>query len=181
MATDWQLKELLTADKQNQLGVPKYSVAEEIVILDSRRLAGMINFNTDNKKLQIYQSGNGATFDKTELSNFLFRDDTNIGITTPQQKVYEPSFVNTEGKMNSRVFITLRYLQETSIAGEIKVTLDHSGTNIVNTDTLSSNGSPTLQEITYELDSSTIALDDLVSIWVEILQVQIQYIEIRSI
>ncbi len=56
MVTDWQLKELITADKQNQLGVPKYSDAEQIAILDSRRLVGMINFNTDNKAMHVYQS-----------------------------------------------------------------------------------------------------------------------------
>ncbi len=181
MVTDWQLKELLTADKQNQLGVPKYSVSEEQAILDSRRLAGMINFNTDDKTLQIYQSGTGSTFDKTALSNFLFANNVNIGTTTPSEKVYDEVFLNTEGKMNTRIFITLQYLQETSIAGEIKITLDHAGTNIVNTDTLASDGSPTLTEITYVLDSSTIALDDVIHIWIELLQVGIQKLEIRSI
>ena len=181
MVTDWQLKELISADKQNQLGVPKYSVAEQVAILDSRRLVGMISFNTDRKSVQIYQGGTGSTYDITELTNFLWADKTNIGITSPQQKIVNEAFINTRGKMNTSVIVTLQYLQEVSVAGEIKSTLDWSGTNIINTDTLASTGSPTLQEITYVLASDTITDDEIVNVWIESLQVQIQHIEIRCI
>ena len=181
MATEWIFKELLTAVKQNQLGIPKYSSAEQIAIIDSRRLAGMTNFSTDNKTLQIYQSGAGSTFNITELTNFLYKNTVNVGITTPAKIVYDEPFINNKGKMNTRVFVTLQYLQEVSVAGQIKITLDHPGTNIVNTDVLASTGSPTLTEITYELDSSNIAEDDVVNIFIELLQVGIQNVEIRSI
>ena len=181
MAEKWSIKELLASAKMNQLGNPKYTDAEEIAVIDGNRLPGMINYNSTNKTVHVFQSGTGSTFDITELTNFLFRNKVNLGITTPQKKVYDESFVNSKGKMNTSVFVTLQYLQETSVAGEIKITLDHPGTNIVNTDTLASDGAPTLQEITYELDAGTIVVDNVVNIFIEILQVQIKNVEIRSI
>ncbi len=180
MVTDWQLKELLTADKQNQLGVPKYSVSEEQGILDSRRLVGMINYNTDDKRLQVYQNGNGSTFDKTILSNHLFRDPTNVGILT-KQTVYDEYFVNTEGKMNTNIFVSMQYLQEVSIAGEIEIVVTDDVTPITETDTLASDGSPVKKYITYKVDTTSFNLDDVLRIQVKLTQVQIEFTEMRGI
>ena len=181
MVVDWSAKELLAAVKMTQLSVPKYSVTEEQAIIDGQRLAGMINFNTDDKRLQVYQSGTGTTFDKTVLSNYLFRDKTNIGITTPKQTVYDEKFVNEEGKMNTSIFVSLEYLQETSIAGEIEIVLTDGVTPITNTDTLASDGSPVKKYITYELAATSFALDDVLQIQVKLTQVQIEFVEMRGI
>ena len=181
MVTDWALKELLTKVKMNQLSIPKYSDAEQIAILDIERLAGMVNYNTDNKAVQVYQSGAGSTFDITELTNFLFRDITNIGITTPKSTVHDEEFVNTQGKLGTRVFVSLQFLQEVSVAGEVEIIVTDGTTPVTVTDTLSSNPAPVKVYKTYIMDTTSFAIDDVLNIQVKLTQVQIEFVEFRGI
>ena len=181
MATDWTVKELLAAVKMNQLGVPKYTAAEAVAILDLSRAAGMINYNTENKTVQIYQSGNGSVFDITRLSNLLHRDATNIGITTPKAVTHDESFVNVRGLMNTSLFVTMEYLQETSIAGEIEIIVTDGVSPITNTDTLSSDGAPVKKYIEYTIDTTSFAEDDVLQVTIGLTQVSVAMVELRGI
>lgn len=181
MVNKWIVKELLAAVKMNQLSIPKYSDAEQIAIIDGSRLAGMVSYNTDNKAIQIYQSGLTSTFNITELSNFLLRDDSNIGITTPKNTVYDEGFVNTRGRMNNKVFVSLEYLQEISIAGEIEIVVTDGVTPITNTDTLTSDASPIKKYKTYTIDTTSFALDKVLNIQVKLTQVSIEFTEFRGL
>jgi len=181
MVTNWSLKELLASVKMNQLGVSKYSSTEQIAIIDSQRLVGMVTYNTDNKAMQIYQSGVGATFNITELTNFLFKNNVNLGITIPKQTVYNESFVNTKGKMNISVFVSLQFLQEVSIAGEIQIVVTDGITPVTVTDSLSSTATPTKIYRTYAVATTSFAIDTVLQIQVKLTQVQIEFVEMRGI
>ena len=181
MATKWTIKELLTSVKLNQMGIRRMTDAEQIAIIDADRLAGDSFHNLDNKALQVYQSGTGSTFDITELTNFLFRDATNIGVTTPKSTVYDEQFVNVRGKLNMRVFVTLQYLQETNEAGEVEIVVTDGTTPVTVTDTLSSNPAPVKVYKTYIVDTTSFTEDDILNIQVKLTQVQVEFVEFRGV
>lgn len=181
MGTSWGVKELLESVKGNQLGVPKYSDAEQIAIIDASRLTGMINYNTDSDALEIYQSGIGSTFDVTRLSNFLYREETQIGITTPKQVTNTAKFVNSRGKMNHKLLVILEFLQEVSIAGEIEIIVTDGVSPITQTNVLSSDATPTDTPVTYVVDTSSFVEDVELVVTISQLQVAVQYLELRGL
>ena len=180
MANKWEVKELLSAVKMNSLGVPQYSDSEQIGIVDTGRLKGMTMYNTDHETLQVYQGGNGSVFSKTILSNYLFRDKTNLGIFT-KKTVYDEHFVNTEGKMNTRVFVAMEYLQEISIAGEIEIIVTNGSSPVNASIGLISQVSPVKRYIEFELDTTSFSLDDVLRVQVNLTQVQVEFVEMRGI
>ena len=181
MATSWGLKELLAKVKMNQLGIPKYSDAEQIAIIDSSRLAGMSNYNTDNKAFQIYQSGNGSTFSISELSNFFFRQDAQIGIGSVEQTIIDEETLNHKGFCNTRVFITLEFLAEVSQAGSVKARVTDGTTSVTVTESFSSNPTPVTTFHRFEVDTTSFAIDVKLNIQVLGTQVNIEHVEIRCI
>ena len=181
MADQWTVKELLASVKMNQLGNPKYSDAEQVAIIDASRLPGMVSYNTDDKSVNIYQSGTGSNFDITKLTNFLFRNSANVGVTSPKATVYDEGFINSRGKMENRVFVTLEYLQEVSIAGEIEIVVTDGSSPVTTTDTLSSDGAPVKKYITYIMDTTSFALNDQLDVQVKLTQVSVAFTEIRGV
>lgn len=181
MATDWAIKELITAVKMNQLSVPKYTEAEQQAILDINRLQGMPSFNKDKNTLDIYHRGTGSNFHVTRLTNFLFRDATQIGIGSSLQTVYDEAFINTQGKMNTNVYVTIEYLLEASQSYEITATATDGSSPDSDTISGTAGGAPTVQYKTFVLDTSGFTIDDIINIQLKVKNAQIQYVEFRGV
>jgi len=181
MVTKWAVKELLTAVKMNQMGIRRITVAEQVAILDADRLVGDTFYQDDNNALQVYQSGLGATFDFTQLSNFLFRDKTQIGIGAIKATIYDEQFVNTKGKMNTRVFMSVEYLPYVSLAGEVEVIITDGVGPISAKDIFTADPTPTIVYKTFELITTTFTLDDVLNMQVLAQNAEVQYVEFRGI
>ncbi len=176
----WLVKELLTSLKLNNFGVRRASDSEQVAVLDVERLAGDIYHNTDSKAMQVYQSGSGATFKKTEYSNFIFRSGVEIGVTT-EQTIHDEEINNQEGVSNTNVLVTLDYIAEVSQAGSVKVTVTDGSSPVTVTDAFSSNPTPVRQFKKFIVDTSSFALDDLLNVLILGTQVNIKNVEMRCI
>lgn len=181
MAVSWAVKELLSAVKMNSFGNRRMTDAEQIAQIDSVRFVGDQYHNTSNKTLQIYHSGTGSTFDITELTNFLFRDETQFGIGSSKTKVYDEPFVNSKGKMNTSVFVYVEFLQYVSLAGTIDATLTDGSSPVTVTNGFSSDPTPVVIYKTFVLDATSFTLDDVLNVELELQNCEVRYVEIRSI
>ena len=181
MATKWAVKELLTAVKMNQMGIRRMTDAEQVAILDADRLAGDSFHNSDNKAFQVYQSGNGSVFDITELANFFFRSDPQIGVGASEQTLYDEETLNVKGFCNTRVFVTLEYLAEANQAGSVKARVTDGVTPVTDTESFSSNPSPVTIVKRFEVDTTAFDIDVKLNIQVLGTQVNIEHVEIRCI
>lgn len=181
MATKWTIKELLASVKMNQLGISKYSITEQQAIADSERLAGMATYNTDDKSLEVYQGGTGSTFNITKLTNFLFRDKTNLGIGSSLTTVYDESFVNNQGKMNTRVFVIVEYLLEASQVFEITARVTDGVSPIVETISGTAGGSPVKTVKVFEMATTSFTIDDILDIELDLKNAQVEFVEFRGV
>ncbi len=179
--TEWLVKELLTRVKMNNFGLRRASSSEQIAVIDVDRLAGDLYQNTDNKALQMYQSGSGATFKKTEYSNFIFRSSIEVGIGSVEKTIYDEETHNMEGVSNTRIMVFIDYLAEVSQAGSVKVTVTDGTTPITVTDSFSSDPTPVRQFFKFIIDTSAYTIDDLLNIKVLGTQVNINNVEMRCI
>lgn len=181
MATDWAVKELITAVKMNQTVVPKYTRAEQEAVLDANRLAGMVSYNKDKKALNVYQAGTGSTFNVTELSNFLYRNDVLVGIGSTLTTVHNEAFVNNQGKMNTRVFVIVEYLPYASLAYEVRGIVTDGVTPVNDEDTGTAGGAPSKVYKVFEIDTSSFTLDDILNVKLEVKNAEVQYVEFRGV
>ena len=181
MAIKWAIKELLTAVKMNNTTIRRMSDAEQIASLNSERLAGDLIENTDHKTLQKYNSGASSIFNVTEFSNFLFRDESQIGAGSSTLTLYNEAFINNQGKMNTRVFVLIEYLKETSQAGSIDAIVTDGSSPITTNINWSSDPSPVLTYVVMEVVTTSFAIDDILNIKLDVNDAQIQYIEMRGV
>lgn len=181
MVTKWSVKELLSAVKMNNFGIRRLTDSEELATLDSERLAGDVIFNSDNKAMHVYQSGTGSTFLLTELSNFLFRNSTQLGIGSSKLTVYDEPFVNTAGRFNRRVFVSVEYLPYVSLAGTVDAVVTDGSSPITVADAFSSNPTPVLIYKTLVVDTTSFTLDDILNIQLAVQNAEIQYVEFRGV
>ncbi len=181
MVVKWSVKELLSAVKMNSFGNRRMTDAEQIAQIDSVRFEGDQYHSSDHKTLQIYHSGDGSVFDITELTNFLFRDDTNLGIGSSKLVVYDEPFVNFNGKMNTRVFVTVAYLPYVSLAGTVDATVTDGSSPITVTGAFSSDPTPVELYKTFEVVTTSFTIDDILNVKLEVQNAEIQFVEFRSI
>ncbi len=179
--TEWLVKELMTRVKMNNFGIRRASDSEQVAVLDVDRLAGDAYHNTDDKTLQVYQSGSGATFKKTQHSNFIFRSSIEVGVGASEKTIYDEEVNNMEGISNTRVIVTIDYLAEVSQAGDVNVTVTDGSSPVTVTDSFSSNPTPVRQFFKFVIDTSSFAIDDLLNIVVKGTQVNINNVEMRCV
>lgn len=177
----WLVKENILAQKLNNMGVRRATTAEQVAVADVDRKEGDLYVHTDKKTLQVYLSGTGGTFRKTELTNFIFKDQTDIGIGNTQIEVYDEEIINHVGKCNNKIFIDVRYLQYTSIASIIEAeVIDGVASPVVSTLNLESTGSPVESTYTFELDVTSLAIDKPLNIHLDLKNINLYNIEIRG-
>ncbi len=181
MAISWAVKELLTAVKMNNFGVRRMSDAEQLATLNSARLLGDNYYNTDHKTLQIYQTGDDSNFDITQLSNFLYRDESQIGAGSSTQTLYDEAFINNQGKMNTRVFVLIEYLKETSQAWSIDAIVTDGSSPITTSISGGSDPSPVPIYDVLEINTTSFTIDDILNIKLDVNDAQIQFIEMRGV
>ena len=180
MAFKWAIKELLASVKLNQLNTPHYTTAEQVAILDANRVKGMTSYNTDDETLQVYQSGTGSNFFVSELTNKLFRNETNIGIGSTLTTVYDVGFVNQRGKMNTFAFCVMEYLLEASLVFEITFTVDDGVSPINDTISGTAGGSPVKTIKVFKVDTSSFTIDDILQLQIKVKNAQIEFVEMRG-
>jgi len=181
MVLNWGVKELIASVKLNNLSVRRASVAEQATILDSQRVAGDSFYNTDNKTFQMYQTGSGATYNVTELSNFLWRQKVQIAIGSSKTTIYNEPFINMQGKMNTAVFVIVEYLALPNLTGEIEATVTDGITPVNNTVALSSNPAPTAVKTILSVATTSFAINAVLNVKLSLTNCEVQYVEFRSI
>ncbi len=179
--TKWGVKELLTAVKMNNSTLRRATRAEQIAEIDANRLIGDMYHGSDDKALEIYQGGSGATFNLTEMSNFIFREPTEVGVGSSEQTIYDEEINNQKGVSNTRVFVFLDYIAEVSQAGDVNVTVTDGSSPVTVTDSFSSNPTPVRQFFKFVIDTSSFAIDDLLNIIVKATQANVKNVEMRCI
>jgi hypothetical protein len=181
MATEWAVKELLTAEKMNKFGNRRMTTAEQLAVVDTARLVGDQYQHTDRKTLQIYQSGLGATFKFTELTNLLYRDETQMGSDNTTRTLVNEAFVNKDGRMGTRVFFVFEYLPEASQVWSIDCIVTDGTTPVTVTRSGTAGGSPTAVYDVVEVATTSFAEDDVLNCKMDVNDAQIQYVEIRGV
>ena len=179
--TEWLVKELMTRVKMNNFGIRRASRAEQVAVLDVDRLIGDNYFGTDDKTMEIYQSGSGATFKRTQLSNFIFRSGVEVGIGAVEATIYDEEINNQDGVSNTRVLVFVDYIAEVSQAGSVKVTVTDGSSPVTVTDSFSSNPTPVRQFFKFVIDTSSFAIDDLLNILVLATQANVKNVEMRCV
>ncbi len=177
----WAVKELLTSLKLNNFGIRRASRAEQVAVIDVDRLAGDNYFGTDDKTPEIYQSGSGATFKRTQLSNMIFRNGVEVGAGASEKTLFDEEINNQDGISNTRVIVFLDYIAEVSQAGDVNVTVTDGSSPVTVTDSFSSNPTPVRQFFKFVIDTSSFAIDDLLNIVVKATQANIKNIEMRCV
>ena len=180
MANKWEVKELLSAVKMNNLGVPQYSDSEQVGIVDTGRLKGMTMYNTDHETLQVYQGGNGSEFKVTEISNLLFDSSIKIGVNN-QRIIYNIDVVNRIGLCNNKVVLKLKYIQQSNNAGNITLKAISNGVTRMEEIVLGSVNVPSEHDLELRVDVSGFVIDALLNIQVLGTQVTISNLEIRGL
>lgn len=178
----WAVKELLTSLKLNNFGVRRASRSEQIAVLDVDRLIGDIYQGTDDKALEMYQGGSGATFDLTEFSNFIFRSNVPMAVGSSEKTLYDEEINNMLGISNTRVFVSLDYLPAVSLAGDVNVTVTDGSSPVTVTDSFSSNPTPVDIFKKFVIDTSSFAKDDILDIVVKATNVDnVDHVEMRCV
>ena len=177
---DWDSYEVLDNIKLNSMSVRKGTDADQLATPNHKREAGDMWYNQDRKVLQCYQSGTGNTFKVTELTNLLYSQETKIGVGSFKVPIHEKTFINFKGKMNSRVFVSLKYIPYTNVAGEVEARIT-SG-NAVQTESVNfvASATPTAVYKTFILDSSSFNIDAEIIVNLLGQNVSVQFVEFRS-
>ncbi len=177
----WVIKELISSIKLNNFGLRRATTAEQAAILDTERLAGDLWHNSTDLALEMYQSGSGSTFDVTELSNFIFRSDVPIGVSTVEQTIYDEEINNMRGISNTRVYVNLDYLPEVSVAGDVNVTVTDGSSPVTVTDSFSSDPTPVIVFKRFVINTSSFSQEDILNIVIKATNCVVDHVEARCI
>ena len=177
----WVPKENVSARKLNNNGLRRMDEADKTTVADEDRLSGDMIHNKTTKALERYQRGTGGTYITTEVSNFIVRNDTEIGIGSTKQTVGDEDFTNRKGLSNNRLIINVTYKQEVSVASEVEVVLTDGTTPVSDLLSLGSNGSPVKSVKQFVLDTTGYTLEVGLNLKVKIKNAIIYNYEVRGV
>ena len=181
MTLKWAIKELITAVKLNNMCVRRLTTAEQQSTIDSERSAGSVFWNDDDNKLEVYHSGTGSEFSVQSVSNFLFRQTEEIGITGGLQTILSERFVNKKGVMNNRVIVSVDYTPLAGSGGFIEVEIIDGVQRSISNDLFPAQSSLARVKKDFELATNLFQTDTDMQIIIRGSRVRVRDIVIRGV